>query len=58
MARTVFGAQKLGWGQALTQGWDKLLFVGGTFVLLTFTKVNPAMIILVSAVLGFLLYRK
>jgi chromate transporter len=58
MAITVFGAKKLGWGPALAQGWDKLLFVVGTFVLLTFTKINPAIIILVSAVLGLLLYRK
>ena len=50
--------KKLGWGQALAQGWDKLLFVAGAFVLLTFTKINPAIIILVSAVLGFLFYRK
>jgi chromate transporter len=58
MAKTVFGAQKGGWGQALTQGWDKLIFAGGAFVLLTFTKINPAIIILVSAVLGLILYRK
>ncbi|OGN92525.1 MAG: hypothetical protein A2Z71_03580 [Chloroflexi bacterium RBG_13_50_21] len=57
MATTVFGAKKLGWGQALAQGWDKLLFVAGAFVLLTFTKINPALIILTTAVLGFLLYR-
>jgi chromate transport protein ChrA len=57
MANTVFGAQKLGWGKALAQGWDKLLFVGGAFVLLTFTKINPAIIILVTAALGFILYR-
>jgi chromate transporter len=58
MANTVFGAKKLGWGQALAQGWDKLLFTAGAFVLLTFTKINPAIIILVTAVLGFLLYRR
>ena len=57
MANTVFGAKKLGWGQALTQGWDKLLFVAGSFVLLTFTKINPALIILGTAVLGLILYR-
>lgn len=57
MATTVFGAKKLGWGQALAQGWDKLLFMGAAFVLLTFTKVNPALIILGSAILGFILYR-
>jgi chromate transporter len=57
MANTVFGAKKLGWGQALVQGWDKLLFVLVAFVLLTFTKVNPAIIILGSAILGFIFYR-
>ena len=57
MAYTVFGTKKVGWGQALTQGWDKLLFVAGAFILLTFTKVNPALIILGTAVLGFIFYR-
>jgi chromate transporter len=57
MANTVLGAKKVGWSQALAQGWDKLLFVAAAFVLLTFTKVNPAFIILGSALLGFVLYR-
>jgi chromate transporter len=57
MANTVFGAKKLGWGQALAQGWDKLLFVAVAFILLTFTKINPAIIILGTAVLGFIFYR-
>ena len=57
MATTVFGAKNLGWGPALAQGWDKLLLVGATFVLLTFTKVNPGIIILGSAILGFIFYR-
>jgi chromate transporter len=57
MANTVLSAKKMGWGQALVQGWDKLLFVAGAFVLLTFTKINPAIIILGAAVLGFVLYR-
>jgi hypothetical protein len=57
MAYNVFGAKKLGWGQALAHGWDKLLFVVVAFMLLTFTKVNPAIVILSTAVLGFILYR-
>ena len=57
MANTVFSAKKLGWGQALTHGWDKLLFMAAAFVLLTFTKINPALVILGSAFLGFILYR-
>jgi chromate transporter len=58
MASTVFGAKKLGWGQAMAQGWDKLLFTVGAFILLTLTKINPAIIILATAVLGFFLYRR
>jgi chromate transporter len=57
MANTVFDAKTLGWGQAFAQGWDKLLFVGATFVLLTFTKVNPAIIVLCTAILGYIFYR-
>lgn len=57
MANTVFGAKKLGWSQALAQGWDKLLFIGAAFALLTFTKINPAIVILGSALLGFIFYR-
>lgn len=57
MAFTVFGANKLGWGQALVQGWDKLLFVAGAFLLLTFTKINPAIVIMGTAILGFIFYR-
>ena len=57
MAVTVFSSKELGWGAALAQGWDKLLFVAAAFVLLTFTKVNPAIIILCTAILGFIFYR-
>ncbi len=57
MANSVFGANKQGWGQALSQGWDKLLFAAGAFAVLTFTKINPAIVILVTAALGFILYR-
>jgi len=57
MAVSVFGVKKLGWGQALAQGWDKLLFVLAAFILLTFTKVNPALIILGTAILGLIFYR-
>jgi chromate transporter len=57
LASTVFGAKKIGWGPALTQNWDKLLFVVASFLLLTLTKINPAIIILGSALIGFLVYR-
>ena len=42
MAVSVFGVKKLGWSAALSQGWDKLAIVAVTFILLTFTKVNPS----------------
>lgn len=57
MARTVFGAGKLGWGASLAQGWDKLVFVLVSFVLLTFTQINPVFIILGAAAVGFFIYR-
>ena len=57
MFRTVWGVQRLGWGAALVQGWDKAIIALAAFGLLTFTSINPAIIILGGAVLGFLIYR-
>jgi chromate transporter len=57
IARSVFDADSKGWGAALMTGWDKILFIAVTFVLLNFTKVNPIFIIVGAAGLGFVLYR-
>lgn len=57
MAVSVFGVNKLGWGAALAGGWDKALIVVASFVLLTFTSLNPVMLVIAAAVLGFLVYR-
>ncbi len=57
VAATVFKAKSLGWGAALSGGWDKLIIVGVTFGLLVFTQVNPAVVIFAAAILGFLIYR-
>ncbi len=57
LGRSVFGANKLGWGTALLQSWDKLIIAIAAFAVLTFTKINPALVILAAAILGFLLYR-
>jgi flagellar biosynthesis protein FliP len=57
MAATVFAAKRLGWSAALTQGWDKLALTVASFVLLTFTSLNPAVVVLGAAALGLLLYR-
>ncbi|MEI6306107.1 MAG: chromate transporter [Deltaproteobacteria bacterium] len=57
MAYSVFGVNKLGFSAATAVGWDKLLFVLATFLLLTMTKVNPAFVIFGAAVLGGVVYR-
>jgi chromate transporter len=57
VAATVFNVQATGWGPALAANWDKLLIVAVTFGLLTFSKINPAFIILGAAVVGLLIYR-
>jgi chromate transporter len=57
MARVVFGASQTGWAQALLAGWDKVLLAGTAFAVLTFTPVNPALVILMAGVLGLLVYR-
>ena len=57
MAYSIFSAKKSGWTTALLGGWDKALIVVAAFVLLTLTRINPALIILGSAAFGFLVYR-
>jgi len=57
MAANVFAAKKLGWSPALAAGLDKVLIVLAAFVLLTFTRVHPVLLIVGAAVLGFLAYR-
>jgi chromate transporter len=57
MAYSVFSAKKLGWSAAALGGWDKVLIVLAAFAVLTLTRINPALIILGSAALGYLVYR-
>jgi chromate transporter len=57
VATTVFGAKTLGWTAALLSNWDKLIIVVVSFVLLTFTTINPVFLIVGAAVLGLLVYR-
>jgi len=57
MASSVWGANRIGWGTALIQGWDKGLFALATLGLLIFTSINPVFIVVGGALLGFLLYR-
>ncbi len=57
MARSVFGAEKAGWAAALASRWDGVALALGSFVVLTFTTVNPVWVILGAAVCGLLFYR-
>ena len=57
MATNVFGVKSLGWGAALTAGWDKILIIIVSFALLTFTQINPVFLVIGAAVLGFIVYR-
>lgn len=57
MAVTVFGVKRLGVLISLTQGWDKLLIVAVSFAVLTFTEINPALVVLVASVTGAFVYR-
>ena len=57
MFSNVFGLKKLGWLGVLTGGWDKLLIVVVSFALLTFTSINPVILVIAAAVLGFVVYR-
>ena len=57
MGRTVFALNTSAWARALIHGWDKLLFAAAAFAILTFTRVNPAFLILGAAVLGVVVYR-
>jgi len=57
MARGVFGASQQGWLSALAGGWDKVLIVAGAFALLVTTRVNPVILVVGAALLGFVAYR-
>ncbi|HEY3310111.1 MAG TPA: chromate transporter [Anaerolineales bacterium] len=57
MFSTVFGVKKLGLGAAVSAGWDKLLIMVVAFALLTFTSINPVILVIAAAALGFLVYR-
>ncbi len=58
LAGSVFRAKEQGWGPALTAGWDKVLIAAVAFGVLTFTKINPAVVIGAAALLGWLIYRR
>ena len=56
IARSVFWKQGMTI-TALAQRWDGIVIALVAFALLTFTKVNPAIVVAAAAVLGWLVYR-
>lgn len=57
LAFNVFGVKKLGWSDALLQGWDKVIIMLVAAGMMIYTEINPVWIILAAAGLGFLIYR-
>jgi chromate transporter len=57
MFTTVFAVKKIGWAAVLTGSWDKLLIVAVSFALLTFTRLNPVVLVIAAAAWGFFVYR-
>jgi chromate transporter len=57
MARAVMGAGKAGWVAALSTRWDCVGLALASFVVLTFTAVNPIWVILGAAAVGLAFYR-
>lgn len=57
MAFAVFNIKKTGWGTGLLHNWDGLLIALASFLLLTFTTINPVWLVIAAGLLGFLVYR-
>ncbi len=57
MARAVLGAGKVGWVAALSARWDSVALALVSFVVLTFTAINPIWVILGAAAVGLAFYR-
>jgi chromate transporter len=56
VARTIFSADKLGWGAALLNNWDKVLIVIVVFAVLNFTKISPIWLVIATAIFGLIFY--
>lgn len=57
MTTAVFNVKNGGWGTALTQNWVGVLIAAGSFLMLTFTTINPVWLVIAAAGLGFVIYR-
>jgi chromate transporter len=57
MSYAVFNVKSGGWGASLARNWDGVLIATASFLLLTFTSINPVWLVIVAAGLGFVIYR-
>lgn len=57
MTYAVFNVKSNGWGVSLARNWDGMLIAIASFLLLTFTSINPVWLVIVAAGLGFAIYR-
>ncbi len=57
MTIAVFNVKNDGWGIALSHNWEGVLIATGSFLLLTFTTINPVWLVIIAAGLGFVIYR-
>jgi chromate transporter len=57
IAVTVFGLNKQGLGTSLAHSWDRWLIVLGTFLILTFTNLNPVWLVLITAAIGLIFFK-
>ena len=57
MTYAVFNVKNSGWGTALARSWDGVLIAVVSFLLLTFTTINPVWLVIAAAGLGYVIYR-
>ncbi len=57
MFSNIFSVKKLGFTAAMVNSWDKLIIVGVSFAFLTFTTINPVILVIGAALLGLVIYR-
>ena len=57
MAISVFGIKNNGWSAGLSGNLDKVAIALVSFGVLAFTTINPVILVVISAVLGFFIYR-
>jgi chromate transporter len=58
VAIKVFNVDKVGWAKGLAQNWSQALIVVASFVILAFTSISPVWLVIATAILGLIIYRK